>query len=48
MIGSKVADEQFHVLPLYRLDPSNDDGSLLGMGEKLKEKIESGAVEVKN
>ena len=41
-IGRKPPDEQFHVLPLYRWDPCSEDGTLNGIGKKLK----SGAIEV--
>ena len=41
-IGKRPADEQLHVLPLYRWEAVNEDGTLYGIGEKIK----SGAVEV--
>ena len=42
VIGQKPADEQLHVLPLYRWVPCNEDGTLNGIGEKIK----NGAIEV--
>ena len=38
----KPDDEQLHVLPLYVLDPTDEDGAMI----KYKEKVDSGALEV--
>lgn len=41
-VGMKPADEQLHVLPLYKLDVTDEQGG----EEGLEQKIASGAVEV--
>nr|XP_002125458.3 uncharacterized protein LOC100181878 [Ciona intestinalis] len=44
VIGQKPPDEQLHVLPLYKLDLTNEEGTFEGVGQKIRE----GSIEILN